>query len=127
MRLLLVEDNAENWEMLSRRLRNRGYEVLIAEDGQAALDVAHAQTPDLILLDMSLPVLSGWEVATALRASDETAAIPIIALTAHALDEDRDQALEAGCHEFETKPVNIDRLLEKIRTLTREPCRAEEQ
>jgi two-component system cell cycle response regulator DivK len=127
MKLLLVEDNAENCEMLSRRLRNRGYEVLIAEDGQTALEVAGAQSPDLILLDLSLPVLSGWEVATALRAGSGTATIPIIALTAHALDEDREQALEAGCHEFETKPVNIDRLLKKIRTLTGEPCGAEEQ
>ena len=127
MKLLLVEDNAENWEMLSRRLRNRAYEVLIAEDGQTALDIADAESPDLVLLDMSLPVLSGWEVASALRAGSVTSAIPIIALTAHALDEDREQALEAGCHEFETKPVNMDRLLEKIRTLTGESCSAEEQ
>ena len=121
MKLLLVEDNPENWEMLSRRLRNRGYEVLVAEDGRAALDMAIAESPDLILLDLSLPVVSGWEVAKTLRSDDATKAIPIIALTAHALDEDRDQALEAGCHEFETKPVNMDRLLEKVRTLTREP------
>ena len=111
--------------MLSRRLRNRGYEVVIAEDGQAALDMAKADSPDLILLDMSLPVLSGWEVAGALRADSATANIPIIALTAHALDEDRIRALEAGCHEFESKPVDIDRLLRKIQALTGEPSSAE--
>jgi two-component system cell cycle response regulator DivK len=118
MKLLLVEDNAENCEMLSRRLRNRFYEVLVAKDGQEALEMAASQSPDLILLDMSLPVLNGWEVATALRADAATSDIPIIALTAHALEEDRQQALEAGCHEFETKPVAIERLIEKIQTLT---------
>ena len=118
MKLLLVEDNPENSEMLSRRLRNRGYDVIIAQDGQSALEIADAQIPDLILLDLSLPVLSGWEVASTLRARPNTADIPIIALTAHALDEDRDQALQAGCHDFETKPINIDRLMEKIRALT---------
>ena len=118
MRLLLVEDNAENSEMLSRRLRNRGYEVMIAEDGQAALEMATTQVPDLILLDMSLPVVSGWDVARALKNGGTAAKTPIIALTAHALDEDRDRALEAGCNEFETKPVNLERLLEKIQALT---------
>jgi CheY-like chemotaxis protein len=118
MKILLVEDNPENWEMLSRRLKNRGHEVTVAEDGQSALDLANAEAPDLILLDMSLPILSGWDVAKALRAGEATTDIPIIALTAHALDEDRDQALQAGCHEFETKPVDIERLLQKMQILT---------
>ena len=126
MKLLLVEDNPENCEMLSRRLRNRSYEVLIAKDGEEALSVASTQSPDVILLDMSLPVMNGWEVAKELGARPNTADIPIIALTAHALDEDRTQALEAGCREFETKPVNIDRLLEKIQTLAGGTVRGKE-
>jgi len=114
MKLLLVEDNPENSDMLSRRLRNRGYEVIIAEDGQRAFEAAENGSPDLILLDAGLPGMGGWEVARGLKGNDKTSRIPIIALTAHASQEDRDEALRAGCDEFETKPVNLDRLLEKV-------------
>jgi CheY-like chemotaxis protein len=118
MKLLLVEDNPDNADMLSRRLRNRGFEVLIAEDGHRALEVAENDSPDLILLDVGLPGMGGWDVARALRKNDKTKRIPIIALTAHASQEDREQALEAGCDEFETKPINLDRLLGKIQAAT---------
>jgi len=115
--ILLVEDNEMNRDMLSRRLKKRGYEVLMAFDGKQGVDMAHASIPDLILLDMSLPVMDGWEAARKLKASDATKGVPIIALTAHAMAGDRDKALEAGCDDYDTKPVELARLLEKITTL----------
>jgi CheY-like chemotaxis protein len=116
-RLLLVEDNEMNRDMLSRRLQRKGYEILIAVDGQEGVDKARGEKPDLILLDMSLPVMDGWEAARLLKGEDGTKAIPIIALTAHAMSGDREKAIEAGCDEYDTKPVELPRLLEKIQTL----------
>lgn len=109
-----MEDNEMNRDMLSRRLDRKGYQVLLAEDGQRALDVAEAEKPDLILMDMSLPVIDGWEATRRLKASEGTKAIPIIALTAHAMAEDEQKAREAGCDDYDTKPVELPRLLEKI-------------
>ena len=119
-KILLVEDNEMNYDMLSRRLRRKGYDVLIATDGQAGVDMARAEMPALILMDMSLPVLDGWEATRQLKAADETRAIPIIALTAHAMAGDRDQALAAGCDDYDSKPVEFERLLDKINGLLHE-------
>ena len=116
-RLLLVEDNEMNRDMLSRRLRRRGFEVLIAADGAQGLALAAAERPDLILMDMSLPVLDGWEATRRLKAQPDTAGIPVIGLTAHAMATDRDKCLEAGCDEYDTKPVELARLLGKIERL----------
>lgn len=113
-RILLVEDNEMNRDMLSRRLARKGYEVLLAVDGGEGVAMAKSQQPDLILMDMSLPVLDGWEATRAIRTEASTQAIPIIALTAHAMDGERAKALEAGCNDFDTKPVDLPRLLEKI-------------
>jgi len=113
-KILLVEDNDMNRDMLSRRLARKGYEVIAAVNGQEGVVMAHTEKPDLILMDMSLPVLDGWEATRRLKADEETAAIPIIALTAHAMAQDRDQAMAAGCDDFDTKPVELPRLLEKI-------------
>ena len=113
-RILLVEDNEMNRDMLSRRLIKKGYEVLIAEDGQKGHDMAHESKPDLILLDMSLPIMDGWEVARRLKANGDTKGIPIIALTAHAMAGDREKSLEAGCNDYDTKPVDFKRLRGKI-------------
>jgi CheY-like chemotaxis protein len=113
-RILLVEDNEMNRDMLSRRLARKGYEILLAVDGGEGVAMAKSQQPDLILMDMSLPVLDGWEATRAIRAEPATRAIPIIALTAHAMDGERAKALEAGCNDFDTKPVDLPRLLEKI-------------
>jgi two-component system, cell cycle response regulator DivK len=118
--ILLVEDNEMNYDMLSRRLRRKGYDVLIATDGQAGLETARAEMPALILMDMSLPVLDGWEATRQLKAAAETRAIPIIALTAHAMAGDRDQALAAGCDDYDSKPVEFDRLLGKIKMFLHE-------
>jgi two-component system, cell cycle response regulator DivK len=118
--ILLVEDNEMNWDMLSRRLRRKGYDVLIATDGQMGVDMARAEHPALILMDMSLPVLDGWEATRQLKAAAATRAIPIIALTAHAMAGDRDQALAAGCDDYDSKPVEFDRLLGKIKELLHE-------
>ena len=117
MKILLVEDNEMNRDMLSRRLTRNGYEVVIAVDGQQGVDMAAAQRPDLILMDMSLPVMDGWEATRRVKADPATKAIPVIALTAHAMAQDREQALAAGCDDFDTKPVELPRLLEKIKTL----------
>jgi CheY-like chemotaxis protein len=117
MKILLVEDNEMNRDMLSRRLARRGYQVAIAVDGQEALDAAGSAAPDLILMDMGLPVIDGWEVARRLKAAPATASIPIIALTAHAMASDRARALEAGCDDYDTKPVDLPRLLGKIEAL----------
>ncbi len=113
-RILIVEDNELNLDMLSRRLKRRKYEVLVAEDGQAGIEVAAAEHPDVILMDMSLPVLDGWEATRRLKADPETRGIPVIALTAHAMAEDREKALAAGCDDYDTKPVELRRLLRKI-------------
>ena len=113
-RILLVEDNEMNRDMLSRRLIKKGYEVEIAVDGQAGHDMALQNIPDLILLDMSLPIMDGWEVARRLKANEDTKGIPIIALTAHAMAGDREKSLEAGCDDYDTKPVDFKRLRGKI-------------
>ncbi len=115
-KILLVEDNEMNRDMLSRRLRRRGYEVEVAVDGGEAMTMAR-HIPDLLLLDMSLPVMDGWAVATKLKADDATRVIPIIALTAHAMVGDREKALAAGCDDYETKPIDFPRLLNKINEL----------
>lgn len=112
--LLLVEDNEMNRDMLSRRLEKRGFSVRLAVDGAEGVALAKSDPPDLILMDMSLPVLDGWEATKALRADPITRAIPVIALTAHAMDGERSRALDAGCDDFDTKPVDLPRLLEKI-------------
>jgi two-component system cell cycle response regulator DivK len=116
-KILLVEDNEMNRDMLSRRLAKRGYEVAVALDGEQGLAAAHADAPSLILMDMSLPGMDGWETTRRLKAAPETAGIPVIALTAHAMAGDREKALAAGCDDFDTKPVELTRLLEKIEAL----------
>ena len=116
-KILLVEDNEINRDMLSRRLERRGYQVAIALDGEQGVSMAGLEAPDLILMDMSLPVLDGWEAARRLKAAPETRAIPIIALTAHAMVGDREKAIESGCDDYDTKPVEFQRLLEKIETI----------
>src|SRR3954469_4625726 len=116
-RLLLVEDNEENRDGLSRHLRRKGFEVLVAVDGQQGVAAARSEAPDLILMDMSLPVLDGWEATRQLKAAAETRHIPVIALTAHAMAGDREKALSAGCDEYDTKPVEFARLLGKIQSL----------
>jgi CheY-like chemotaxis protein len=116
-KLLLVEDNEESRDGLSRHLRRKGYEVLVAVDGQQGMDMARAEAPDLILMDMSLPILDGWEATRRLKADPQTRGIPVIALTAHAMAGDREKALEAGCDEYDTKPVEFARLLAKIEPL----------
>jgi two-component system, cell cycle response regulator DivK len=116
-KILLVEDNEMNRDMLSRRLERRGYEVVIAVDGQQGVDLAQSTRPDLILMDMSLPVIDGWEATRQLKAKDSVKATPIIALTAHAMSGDREKALEAGCDDYDTKPIELPRLLGKIEAL----------
>jgi len=116
-RILLVEDNEMNRDMLSRRLLRRGFEVECAVDGQQGVDAARRAAPDLILMDMSLPVLDGWSAARELKADPATSSIPIIALTAHAMSGDREKALEAGCDDYDTKPIELARLLGKIDAL----------
>ncbi|MES3020869.1 MAG: response regulator [Pseudomonadota bacterium] len=116
-KILLVEDNELNRDMLSRRLIRRGYEVVMACDGAAALVSAAGEQPALILMDMSLPILDGWEATRRLKADAGLRHIPVIALTAHAMSGDRERALEAGCDEFDTKPVEFDRLISKIEAL----------
>ena len=116
-KILLVEDNEMNRDMLSRRLERRGYQVVIAVDGEQGVAMARSEAPDLILMDMSLPVLDGWEAARRLKAAPETQAIPVIALTAHAMVGDREKAIAAGCDDYDTKPVEFQRLLEKIEAI----------
>jgi len=116
-KILLVEDNEMNRDMLSRRLQKRGYEVVTAVDGREGLTLAQSEAPALILMDMTLPALDGWEVTRQLRAVPATRAIPIIALTAHAMSGDREKAIEAGCDDFDTKPIELPRLLTKIEAL----------
>ena len=116
-KILLVEDNEMNRDMLSRRLERRGYEVVIAVDGQQGVDLAQSARPDLILMDMSLPVIDGWEATRRLKALADMKGTPIIALTAHAMSGDREKALEAGCDDYDTKPIELPRLLGKIESL----------
>jgi two-component system, cell cycle response regulator DivK len=116
-KILLVEDNEMNRDMLSRRLLRRGYEVVMATDGQQGVDMSRTEKPDLILLDMSLPVIDGWEAARIIKGDAETKEIPLIALTAHAMAGDREKTLAAGCDDYDTKPVELPRLLGKIQTL----------
>ena len=116
-KLLLVEDNEMNRDMLSRRLQRRGYEVIIAVDGEEGVKIAQSEAPDLILMDMSLPVLDGWEATRRLKAAPKTQSIPILGLTAHAMSGDREKAIEAGCDDYDTKPIEFSRLLEKINAL----------
>jgi two-component system cell cycle response regulator DivK len=118
-KILLVEDNEMNRDMLSRRLQRKGFSVAMAEDGKAGVAMAASEAPDLILLDMSLPLLDGWEVARQIKAAPKTKGIPIIALTAHAMAGDREKALAAGCDEYDTKPVEFPRLLSKIEAILR--------
>ena len=116
-KILLVEDNEMNRDMLSRRLQRKGFEVVLAVDGPSGVEMARTQAPDLILMDMSLPVLDGWEATRRLKADAATQRIPVIALTAHAMASDREKALEAGCDEYDTKPIELPRLLGKIESL----------
>jgi CheY-like chemotaxis protein len=116
-KVLLVEDNEMNRDMLSRRLIKRGYEIVMAVDGQQGVDLAGTESPDIILLDMSLPVMDGWDAARAIKGNPATQSVPIIALTAHALAGDREKALEAGCNDYDTKPVDLKRLLGKMEAL----------
>ena len=117
MNLLLVEDHEEIWDFLSRRLKRRGFEVTVATDGQAGLDQAKALMPDVMLLDMNLPIMDGWSVARALKADAATAGIPIIALTAHAMSGDKEKALAAGCDDYHPKPVDFSRLVTQIEAI----------
>ena len=118
MKILLVEDNELNRDMLTRRLQRKGFTVLSAENGQESIEVAQSENPDIILMDLSLPIVDGWTAAERLKADATTSSIPIIALTAHAMKGDREKALEAGCDEYNTKPIDFKRLLDKINTLT---------
>ena len=118
VKILLVEDNEMNRDMLSRRLLRNGFEVVMAVDGQQAVDMAASENPAVILMDMSLPVIDGWEATRQIKANAATASIPVIALTAHAMAEDEAKARDAGCDDFDTKPVDIQRLVGKIQTLS---------
>ena len=120
-KILLVEDNEMNRDMLARRLQKRGYDLLVAVDGILAVEMTQKEKPDLVLMDMSLPGMDGWEASRRLKADPATAKIPIIALTAHAMAEDREKALAAGCNEFETKPVDLTSLLAKMEALLPKP------
>lgn len=115
--ILLVEDNEMNRDMLSRRLERKGYQVVLAVDGQQGLDLASSELPDLVLMDMSLPVMDGWEATRRLKEAGATRHIPVIALTAHAMSSDRAKALEAGCDDYDTKPIDLPRLLGKMQAL----------
>ena len=115
--ILVVEDNEMNRDMLSRRLARRGYTVLVAVDGERGIEMARSDSPDLVLMDMSLPVMDGWEATRRMKADAALRDIPVIALTAHAMADDRDKALEAGCNDYDTKPIELPRLLAKIEAL----------
>jgi CheY-like chemotaxis protein len=116
-RILLVEDNEMNRDMLSRRLGRKGFEIVLAVDGEHGVEMAQSELPDLVLMDMSLPLLDGWEATRRLKANPATRHIPVIALTAHAMSNDRERAIEAGCDDYDTKPVDLARLLGKIEHL----------
>lgn len=119
--VLLVEDNEMNRDMLSRRLERKGFHVVVAKDGLEGVSMAGEAGPDIILMDMSLPGIDGWEATRRIKAAPETASIPVVALTAHAMASDREKALEAGCDDFDTKPVELSRLLEKMEKLLKSP------
>ena len=122
-KILIVEDNEMNRDMLSRRLARRGFDIVVAVDGEEGIKVASAESPDLILMDMSLPVMDGWEATRQLKSKEETRDTPIIALTAHAMSGDRDKAIEAGCDDYLSKPVDLPQLLAKIeKILGEEPA-----
>ena len=116
-KVLLVEDNEMNRDMLSRRLIRRGFQVVFAMDGQQGVALARSEQPDIILMDMSLPVIDGWEATRRVKADDATRSVPVIGLTAHAMAGDREKAIEAGCDDYDTKPVELDRLIGKIERL----------
>jgi two-component system, cell cycle response regulator DivK len=116
-KVLLIEDNEMNRDMLSRRLIRRGFQVVFAMDGQQGIDLARSERPDIILMDMSLPVIDGWEATRRVKADDATRTVPVIGLTAHAMAGDREKAIEAGCDDYNTKPVELDRLIGKIERL----------
>ena len=116
-KLLLVEDNEMNRDMLVRRLKRAGYDVVVAVDGEQGVSLALAENPDLVLMDMSLPVMNGWDATRALRADPRTQNVPVIALTAHAMPGDREKAMESGCNDYDTKPVDFTRLQDKIKAL----------
>jgi two-component system cell cycle response regulator DivK len=116
-KVLLIEDNELNRDMLSRRLIRRGFQVVFAMDGQQGVDLARSERPDIILMDMSLPVIDGWEATRRVKADDATRSVPVIGLTAHAMAGDREKAIEAGCDDYDTKPVELDRLIGKIERL----------
>ncbi len=116
-KILLVEDNEMNRDMLSRRLKRKGYEVVIAVDGAEGVSMTASENPDLVLMDMSLPVMDGWEATQQLKANPQTKSIPVIALTAHAMSGDREKALEVGCDDYDTKPIELRRLLSKMDAL----------
>ena len=120
-KILLVEDNELNRDMLSRRLTRHGHQVVLAIDGAQGVALGRSESPELILLDMSLPVLDGWQAARQFKATPETGRIPIIALTAHAMTGDREKAIEAGCDDYDTKPIDLPRLLKKIEALLAQP------
>ena len=120
-KILLVEDHEEIWDFLSRRLKRRGYEVVVAQDGQEGLDKARSEAPDLLLLDMNLPVIDGWTVAQTLKGEAATKRIPIIALTAHAMAGDREKAINAGCDDYHAKPVDFSQLLTQIEAALASP------
>ena len=117
VKILYVEDNEDNLFMLTRRLRRRGFEVCVARDGEEGVAMAERENPDLILMDLALPVIDGWEATRKLKASPRTRAIPVIAVSSHAMSGDRETALAAGCDDYDTKPIEFERLLEKIRLL----------
>ena len=114
-KILIVEDNEMNRDMLSRRLERKGFDVVMAEDGQKGVNMSKSENPDLILMDLSLPIMDGWQATTTIKADEETKRIPIIVLTAHAMAGDREKALEAGADEYDTKPIEFKRLLSKIK------------
>ena len=116
-KVLLVEDNEMNRDMLSRQLTRRGFDVVFAVDGKQGVELARSEKPDIILMDMSLPVMDGWEAIRCVKADDATRSVPVIGLTAHAMSGDREKAIEAGCDDYDTKPVEIDRLIGKIERL----------
>ena len=118
LKILLIDDDEMNRDMLSRRLQRKGYDVIMAVDGHEGMNTARSELPDLILMDMSLPVLDGWEATRRIKAMPETRSIPVIALTAHAMAGDREKALEVGCDDYDTKPIDFKKLLEKIQALS---------
>ena len=124
MKILLVEDHEEIWDFLSRRLKRRGYDVVLATDGQQGVDKARSDAPDIILLDMNLPVMDGWTAATVIKGDPATAKVPIIALTAHAMSGDREKAIAAGCNDYHPKPVDFSRLLAQIEALAGDQVQA---